>query len=176
MVSKFMHELKGLMNYLSLLQSSITFCSQSRPLRENLVVYRSVEQCYKSVPLYESRVGNVVLWPGFTSTSTDPDSVLNRFITDKNSILFEIELHPGNVAVRIEEYSKSQSEKEVLIASSTGFTVLSVTSADVWVQPGSGDPISLRIPIVGLSYFLHWYDFDLDLIARGRPRVESISI
>jgi hypothetical protein len=37
-----------------------------------------------------------------------------------------------------------------------------VTYADVSVQPDSGDPISLRIPVVRLSYFLHWYDFDLD--------------
>jgi hypothetical protein len=162
MVSKFTGELNGLVNYLYLLQSSIAFHSRDRPLRENLVVYRGVEQSYAFVQLYESIVGDVVVWPGFTSTSTDRDSVLNRFITDENSILFEIALHPGDVAVRIDEYSDFRSEREVLIAASTGFKILSVTYADVSVQPDGGDPISLRIPLVRLSYFLHWYDFDLD--------------
>jgi hypothetical protein len=167
MVSKFMRELKGLVNYLYLLQSSIAFRSRDRPLRENLVVYRGVEQSYESVQLYESIVGNVVVWPGFTSTSTDRDYMLNHFITDENSVLFEIELHPGDVAVMIEEYSDFQLEREVLIAASTGFTVVSVTYADVSVQPYGGGQISLRSPVVRLSYFLHWYDFDLD--QRPRP-------
>jgi hypothetical protein len=88
--------------------------------------------------------------------------VLNHFVTDENSVLFKIKLHPGDVAARIEEYSDFRSEREVLIAASTGFKVLSLTYADLSVQPGSRDPISLRIPVVRLSYFLHWCDFDLD--------------
>jgi hypothetical protein len=60
MVSKFMGELRVLVNYLYLLQSSIAFRSRSRPLRENLVVYQGIEQSYEFVQLYESMVGNVV--------------------------------------------------------------------------------------------------------------------
>jgi hypothetical protein len=103
MVSKFMAELKGLVSYLYLLQLSIAFRSRGPPLREDLVVYRRVEQCYEFVQLYESIIGDVFVWPGFTSTSTGRDSVLNHFVTDENSVLFEIELHPGDVVVRIEK-------------------------------------------------------------------------
>jgi hypothetical protein len=121
MVSKFMGELKGLVNYLDLLQSSIAFRSRDRPLREVLVVYQRIE----SIQLYESIVGSVVIWRGFTSTSTDRDYARNHFITDENAFLFEIELHPGGMAIRIEEYSDSRSEREVLIAASPGLKLLS---------------------------------------------------
>jgi hypothetical protein len=157
-----MGELKVLVNYLYLLQSSIAFRSRSRPLRENFVVYRGIEQCYEFVPLYKSIAGNVVFLPRLTSTSTDRNYILNHFITDENSVLFEIELHAGDMAVRIEEYFNFRLEREFLITALIGCKVLSVTYADVSVQLDSGGSISLRIPVVRLSSFLHWSDFDLD--------------
>jgi hypothetical protein len=162
MVSKFMYELRGILRYIYLLQSSIESRSRTEPIRQNLVVYRGVRDCYKFVQLYESIIGDVVVWPAFTSTSTDRNSVLNQFVSDESSILFEIFLHPGDVAARIVADSAHESEREVLIPASTGFKILSVDYAYVPVQPEGPDPISLRIPVVSLSYFLHWHDFDLD--------------
>jgi hypothetical protein len=107
-------------------------------------------------------IGNVVVWPGFTSTSIDCNSVLRSFIHNEDSVLFKIDLHPGDVAVRIEEYSEYGSEQEVLIAASTGFEVLSVDYADVSIPQENGGSHFFHLPIVRLSYFLHWYDFDLD--------------
>jgi hypothetical protein len=162
MVTKFMNELKGLLSYIYLLQSSIQYLSHKEPIHENLVVYRGIERGANLVLLYESLIGDVVVWPGFTSTSLDRDSGSSRFITGDDCVLFEIELHPGDVAVMLEKYSKHSSEREVLIPASTGFKVISIDSTDVLIYGEDGGSTMFPIPVVRLSYFLHWYDFDLD--------------
>jgi TPR repeat protein len=159
MVSKFLGELKGILHYIYLLQSSVEILSETDPIQENLIVYRGVKQCGNHALLYESLIGDIVVWPGFTSSSTNRDLVLRRFITPDDSILFEIELHPGDVAARIEQHSEYGSEGEVLIAASTGFQVLSVDFVDVTISSNSS---LVALPIVRLSYALHWYDFDLN--------------
>jgi hypothetical protein len=166
MIAKFITELRGLLLYVYLLQSSIECLSCSEPLCENLIVYRGIAEGPNFDLLYESIIGDVVVWPGFTSTSTNRGYVLDHFITDDNSLLIEIELHPRDVAVMIKDYSEYELEGEVLIAASTGFKVVSVDYENVLISTFCDTPTLL--PIVKLSYFLHWYDFDLD---QRPPRV-----
>jgi hypothetical protein len=162
MVSKFMRELRGILYYIYLLQSSIDYYSHAKPIQENLVVYRGIAGSASLGLLYETMIGDVVVWPGFTSTSIDCNSVLRSFIHNEDSVLFEIELHPGDAAVLIEQYYEYGSEREILIAASTGFEVLRVDYADVSIPQKNGDSHFFHLLIVRLSYFLHWYDFDLD--------------
>jgi hypothetical protein len=153
-VGKFMKELGGIMRYSYLLQSSIEYCSHIRPLLSNMLVYRVIQQQGKDlVPLYESMIGEVIVWPGFTSTSTDRDFIIARFVKSVDSLLFEISLPPGEVAVAINEYSDHGNESEILIAASSGFMVDEVEWIDI---PGS------RIAQVRLSYFISWHDFNID--------------
>jgi hypothetical protein len=43
-----------------------------KPLESNLTVYCGIEQHGKHpVPLYESMIGEVIVWQGFTSTSLE---------------------------------------------------------------------------------------------------------
>jgi hypothetical protein len=110
-------------------------------------------------------VGRVFVWPGFTSTSTDPEMVITRFTTADDGILFEIELHAGDVAVSIEDYSQCHDEHEVLIAPRSGFRVRSVEFLDL----PSGDPSApVRMPLVKLAYARHWRDFETEKL---RPHV-----
>jgi hypothetical protein len=126
-------------------------------------VYRGIHGSANLGLVYESMIDDgVVVWPGFTSTSTDRDCVLNRFITDDDCILFEIDLHRGDVAVKIENHSDHPYEQEILIAASTGFQVLSVDFIDVSIHGEDCGESLVHLPVVRLSYFLHWYDFDLD--------------
>jgi hypothetical protein len=162
MVSKFMRELGGILSYIYLLQSSIEYHAHKAPIRENLVVYRGIGDAADLVLLYQSMIEDVVVWPGFTSTSTDRNYVLDHFITDDHCMLFEIELHPGDIAVNVAKDSEHELEKEFLIAASTGFKVLSVDDTDISIQGEDGGLSSFRFPIVRVSYFLHWHDFDLD--------------
>jgi hypothetical protein len=154
LIGKFMNELGGILRYIYLLQSSIEYFSHMQPLSSPMVVYRGISQPRKMlVPLYESMIGEVIVWPGFTSTSTDRDFVILQFIRKEESMLFEISLHPGDVAVAIHEYSDHENESEVLIAASSGFTVEAVE----WVEIRG-----MNIPQVRLSYCMSWYDFNID--------------
>jgi hypothetical protein len=77
--------------------------------------------------------------------------------------LFEIELHPGDIAVDIQRESEYHHEREILVPTSTAFEVISVDDVDVSIPAcGGNSPLMLRIPVVRLSYSLHWFDFDLD--------------
>jgi hypothetical protein len=163
MICNFTDELNGILSFIYLLQSSIDCQSRENPILENILVYRGVREASDLVMLYESTIGSVVVWSEFTKASTDRDSVLSDLMTDEDCVLFEIELHPGDVAVEIEGYSEHESGDEVLIAASTGFIVVSVDDLEVSI---CGEDV-IRLPTVRLSYFLHWYDFDLD--ERPRP-------
>jgi hypothetical protein len=108
-------------------------------------------------------LGDVIVWPGFTITSRDRDYVLETFIINEDCALFEIELHPGDIAVDIQRESDFQHEREILIPASTAFEVISVDDVDVLIPAcGVDSERTLRILVVRLSYSLHWFDFDLD--------------
>jgi TPR repeat protein len=156
---KFMKELQGVLSYIYLLQSSIDYYSQFQPLAENRIVYRGFSSDGPDlVPLYESLVGEVIIWRGFTSTSTDIDVVIERFVQNADGILFEIELHRGDVVADIGCYSEKLPDSLFLIVALSAFRVVAVEEIRVRNQ-SSGD---FTIPKVKLSYFVQWYDFDID--------------
>jgi hypothetical protein len=158
LISKFMKELNGVLRYIYLLQSSIEYLSRLRPLQEDIQVYRGFRSRGSYfASLFESMIGDVIVWAGFTSTSTDRDRVIADFI-EEDGILFKINLHVGDVGVSICNYSQFKSENEILIAASSGFRVESVDFKDVEGRELN----SSSFPKVTLSYFLHWSDFDLE--------------
>jgi hypothetical protein len=67
-----MKELGGILRYIYLLQSSIEYYSHIKPLSSDMTVYRGIQQGGKILlPLYESLIGEVIVWPSFTNTSTN---------------------------------------------------------------------------------------------------------
>jgi hypothetical protein len=161
-VNKFMNELKGLLHYIYLLQSSLEYCSYYHPLSNDIIVYRGFPSGGgRFAPLYESMIDEVIVWSGFTSTSTNRAYVIHHFIENEDSILFEIALYIGNVAIYMRNYSVFPSESEILIAASTGFRIDGVEYLDIEVQ-GSDCLRIVQIPVVKMSYFLSWFDFDID--------------
>jgi hypothetical protein len=161
-VGKFMRELNGILCYIYFLQSSLEHCSHNHPLLANLVVYRGINRGGgRLVSLYESMIDEVIVWRGFTSTSKDRDYVIEHFLSDDDSILFEITLHPGSVAVCIEDYSHYQSESEVLIAAETAFKIEGVEYIDLTIEESECQN-SVTIPLVKLSSSLSWSDFDIN--------------
>jgi hypothetical protein len=155
----FIKGLQGFLSYIYLLQLSIDYHSQAKPLTEDRIVYRGFSSDGPIlVPLYESMVGEVIVWRGFTSTSTDIDVVIQKFVQNADGILFEIELHRGDVATDIACYSENPSDSILLIAASSTFRVVEVE--EIQVQNHAFG--NFTIPKVKLSYFLHWYDFDID--------------
>jgi hypothetical protein len=161
-VGKFMKELRGILHYIYLVQSSIEYCSHNHPLVSNMTVYRAIQQRGNMlVPLYESMIGEVIVWPGFTSTSTDRDFVISTFIHGEDSLLFEISLHPGDAAVAITDCSDHPDESEILIAASSGFTIDDVEWIDIRRESGSGFR-EFKIAQVRLSYLISWYDLNID--------------
>jgi hypothetical protein len=120
----------------------------------NVIVYRGIQQHGQLlIPLYESMIGEVIVFPGFTSTSTKREFVISRFIKGEDSLLFEISLHPDDVAVAIDVFSDYPSESEIMIAASSGFMVEEVD----WIEISGS-----KIGQVRLSYCMSWYDFDID--------------
>jgi hypothetical protein len=161
-ISKFMKELAGLLHYTYLLQSSIEYYSHINPLVSNLKVYRGIQQQGKIlVPLYESMIGEMIVWPGFTSTSLDRNLVISRFINDDDSLLFEISLHAGDSAVVMNDFSAYKDESEILIAASSSFIVEEVEFIDIH-RENAIDSCESKITQVRLNYMLSWYDFNID--------------
>jgi hypothetical protein len=87
--------------------------------------------------------------------------VIDDFIEDDDSILFEILLHPGDAAAEMWKDSYFESESDILIAASSGFMVESVEMTDISKEV-EGNVTQLTIPLVKLSYYMSWYDFDID--------------
>jgi hypothetical protein len=157
-----MNELKGILHYIYLLQSSLEYYSYHHPLSKDIIVYRGLKNGgQRLASLYASMIDEVIVWSSFTSTSTDQRYVIKHFIQDEDSILFEIALHPGNVAVCIRDYSVFRGESEILIAASTGFKIDGVEYIDVEIENPDGLS-DVRIPMVKLSYFRSWSDFNID--------------
>jgi hypothetical protein len=157
-----MKELKGILHYIYLLQSSIESYSHIQPLPSNIIVYRGLRSGGgKLIPLYHSMIGEVIVWPSFASTSTDRDYVIERFITDEDSILFEILLRPGDSAVSIQACSEFHRESEISIAASSVFIIDSIDSVNIPVREADRRD-KFTIPLVKMSYYLSWYDFNID--------------
>jgi hypothetical protein len=160
-VGKFMKELRGILSYIYLLQSSIEYQSRTDPLPSDIVVYRGLRSDgLRLSSLYESMKGKLFVWRGFTSTSKNRQCVIDEFVKSEEGILFEIKLHPGDVAVDIRRYSDHPHEAEVLIASSSVFRVESVDNEVINDCVGSSQPFTVRK--VKLSYEMSWFDFALD--------------
>jgi hypothetical protein len=156
LVSKFESELSGILSYTALLQSSIEQSALATPLTDEWTVYRGFASDGRSCALlYETMVGEVIVWRGFSSASLDRALVISSFVKSAAGVLFEIALPAGAVAVSIAEFSE-YDESEVLIAASTGFLVDSVDLVTV-----SNADEEFDIPCVRLSYFVSWRDFDL---------------
>jgi hypothetical protein len=170
LVSKFEKELGGIVSYINLLQSAIEQTSLRRPLTVDCTVYRGFGSggvCHAL--LYETMIGEVIVWGGFSSGSLDRATAIGSFVRSVRGILFEISLPAGAVAVSIGEFSEYE-ESEIVIAASTGFFVESVEWITVSNSNSNDQCDSMGefdIPCVHLQYFASWWDFDLD---RRPPR------
>jgi hypothetical protein len=161
-LGKLLKELGGILSYIYLLQSSIDYLSQVHPIESDITVYRGLSSDGHSLSeLYDSMIGELIVWRGFTSTSRNFQYVINRFVRDDRGILFEIVLHPGDVAADIRCYSEYRNESEVLIASSSIFRVVSVDQIVVRNQ-GASDSQLFRILKVTLHYEMSWFDFRIN--------------
>jgi hypothetical protein len=89
--------------------------------------------------------------------------VIRHFVRGPDSILFKINLHPGDVAARIQDYSKHQHESEVLVAALSGFVVIATQPFQV-PKANPDDSTGFTIPMVILNYYVSWIDFDIDSI------------
>jgi hypothetical protein len=151
---QFMKELQGTLRYIYLLQSSIDYDSHIHPFSRELIVYRGIRQNGKMLmPLYESMIGEVIVWPGFASTSASRDFVTSRFIDNEDTLLFEIMLHPGDVVVSIDDFSAYHGESKIFIGTSSGLMVDDVEGINI---------NGMKIVRVRLTYCLSWYNFNID--------------
>jgi hypothetical protein len=165
LIGKFLKEVYGVVGYAYLLQSSIEQLSLLHPL-DACIVYRGFRSDgMDHAQLYESVIGQVTVWRGFASTSLNLTYVISTFVHDSSGLLFEISLPTGAAAASIQSFSAFRMESEILIAASSGFVVDSVDLISVMNERAH---MELTIPRVRLTYFLSWYDFDLD---RRPPRL-----
>jgi hypothetical protein len=157
-LGKFMKELKGLLSYIYLLQSSVDYCAYHWPLVRDITVFRGVSSdgC-KLADMFESMIDKFVVLPSFTSTSIDRQIAIRNFVGTGDGILFEITLHPGDIATPIEDHSMYGYESEILIAASSVFRVIDVDQ----VECTSDSPAHV-IPRVRLNYEMSWSELDID--------------
>jgi hypothetical protein len=164
LVGKFMKELRGLLSYIYLLQSSVDYSSRLTGNNKNRIVYRGFpSNGAATVALYQSLIGEVIIWPAFVSTSTDIACVFRCFVRSENGILFEIELHEGDAAADIAHDSDYSREREVLIAASTGFLVVGV-GEKTFIRRKRDVVAEFTVRVVKLKYFMHWYDLDIETL------------
>jgi hypothetical protein len=160
-IGNFVKELRGLLSYVYLLQSSIDYWSQLHPMDEDTVVYRGIPLIGPTLAvLYESVVGEIVLWRSFTSTSRRIEIAVHSFAKNRTGILFEIALHPGCAAADISSFS-DHAESEVLIAAYTAFHVDSVDEYHIPSAVSESGEEEI-LPFVKLSFAFSWFDFDLE--------------
>jgi hypothetical protein len=135
-----------------LLQSSIEYYSHINPLTFDVTVYRGLKSGgAKLLPLYHSRHGEVIVRSSFPSISLKREYVIDHCITDNDGILFEIRLHPGDTAATIWNDAGFATEREILIAASSGFMIESVESTDIPMQ--IADSVTqLTIPLIKMLY------------------------
>jgi hypothetical protein len=161
-----MKELHGILSYIYLLQSSISYCAYKSPIVKDQIVYRGMpSRGSELAPLDESYIDRVIVWPSFTSTSLNRELVMETFVKSSEGILFESTLHPGAIATNISGYSVHPEESEVLIAAMSGFIVESVdygSDRDEETIEGQHNTLDSRIPKVKLRSWLSWVDFDME--------------
>jgi hypothetical protein len=163
-LSRFMTELSGIMNYIYLLQSSISYFAHNNPLMENQIVYRGFSVKGPQLrPLYESMIGEIIVWPEFARTSLNLALVIEENVKQKEGILFEIGLHSGDEVVDISQFSEFPTNSdEIVIAASSGFTVIAVDSMDIQITDGH----QFIIPKVRLSYSFSWFDVEIERVPK----------
>jgi hypothetical protein len=85
--AQFIDELQGLLSYIYLLQASIDVLAKQNPFKEEIVVYRGLKHLDPELTsLYDSVVGQNILWRSFTSTSRSLEVTLDLFISEENGI------------------------------------------------------------------------------------------
>jgi hypothetical protein len=147
-----------MLSYIYLLQSSIHECACKWPIAEDQVVYRGLSSRGSELGLlYASLIGQIIVWKGFTSTSSNIACAMQDFVQCSDGILFEITLRIGAIATAINRYSAIPNEHEILIAAISGFVVDSI---DYIPAPQLGQGGTTRcsadstIPKVKLRYWL----------------------
>jgi hypothetical protein len=159
---KFMKEMRGILSYICLLQSSIDYCARKCPITDCCTVYRGLfSGAELLVPLYVSMIGDVLVCPAFMSTSRRLDCVVEAFLGPSDGLLFEISLSPGAIACDISELSAHPEEEEVLIAAMTQFFVADVDEVSLPVDSG-GVTTELTVARVKLVWVGNWDRFDID--------------
>jgi hypothetical protein len=54
-----------------------------------MMIDRGIRQSNRMlVPLYESMIGEKIVWPGFMSTSTNEELVVSKFSKEEKCVLF----------------------------------------------------------------------------------------
>jgi hypothetical protein len=112
-------------------------------------------------------IGEVIVWPSFTSASIDRNLVISRFIDGEDSLLFEILPHPGDVAVAIHDYSDHPEELEILIAASSGFMMDRVEWIDVHGYRIAQVRLDIACPGTISVLTIHHHQFLSRLITRS---------
>eukprot|EP01004_Peranema_trichophorum_P006378 NODE_519_length_2644_cov_35.337564_g444_i2.p1 GENE.NODE_519_length_2644_cov_35.337564_g444_i2~~NODE_519_length_2644_cov_35.337564_g444_i2.p1 ORF type:complete len:828 (-),score=154.02 NODE_519_length_2644_cov_35.337564_g444_i2:160-2589(-) len=93
------------------------------PISETVPLYRGVNKIKGKVEysMREYYRGNKVIWPAFSSSSTDKDVALS-FLSNKHGLLFQLTSYNGR---KIHMYSDFPWEDEVLFPSNSVFKVVS---------------------------------------------------
>jgi hypothetical protein len=157
MIGQFILDVKGIVNCIYLLQSSIEHFSHDHPFETDLIVYVKEPKAEVNVQLYISLIGEVIVKPGFIIGSTQQHEVMVGIGND--DFLIEITVHPGNAVVPLCDFSGIPNESGVLIAASTGFFVDAVEYIE---HPDGSDADVSTIWLVKLSYWSSWYELIID--------------
>lgn len=100
------------------------------------------------VDLYKNAVGKTIYWYSFTSTSTSLDIATSDNFCNKFGIVFKIALHRGKrnccMFTAVIPGSQHSQEKEVLIGSNAGFSIVKVS---FFQHPSKGH----RLPLITLT-------------------------
>jgi hypothetical protein len=150
LLAHFVDEARGFLACVCLLQAAIESVASKQPARG--VVYRACCSGGGEIAsLYCSEIGEVVVWPAFTSASRDRSQVLRDIEQCRDGVLFEITLGDGAIAA-------NASEEQVVIAAESAFRIDDVVEEDMgeW-----------RVPIVKIDWVGAWSEVDLEC---GRTR------
>jgi hypothetical protein len=151
-LEKFIKELRSVLSYSYLLQSSIDYSSQLRTFVEQRIVYRRFSSDDPIlVQLYESLVGEVIILRRFIRTSINFNVVIKIFIQNADRIMFEIEFHHSKVAINIACYSDNPIESIFLIVVSSMFRIVWIEEIQIRNEISDDFTISR----VKLSYFVY---------------------
>jgi hypothetical protein len=116
--------------------------------------------------LYCSAVGQVVVWPAFTSASREAARVISDFVRGGDGILFEITLGAHKIAAPVGNLRKGQDTSEVLIAAASLFRVDAVEAFD----SGDGEH---ACPVVRLTCVGEWSELQIERNPRSCLMVEE---